>query len=78
MSVQEVLPQEGFDGIAIAPLLGLSDPIGIFFAAFLIAYMKLGGQAIQNLRIFNRVNHNDYRNDSLYLCTIGPLPTFTR
>lgn len=48
LSVQEVLPQEGFDGIAIA-LLGLSDPIGIFFAAFLIAYMKLGGQAIQTL-----------------------------
>lgn len=48
MSVQEVLPQEGFDGIAIA-LLGLSDPIGIFFSAFLIAYLKLGGQAIQTL-----------------------------
>lgn len=48
LTVQEVLPQEGFDGIAIA-LLGLSDPIGIFFSAFLIAYMKLGGQAIQTL-----------------------------
>lgn len=48
LTVQEALPQEGFDGIAIA-LLGLNEPIGIFFATMLIAYLKMGGQAIQTL-----------------------------
>lgn len=48
MTVQEVLPQEGFDGIAVS-LLGLNEPIGIFFSSFFIAFMKLGGQEIQTL-----------------------------
>lgn len=48
LSVQEVLPAEGFDGIAIA-LLGLNEPIGIMLSATLIAYLKMGGQAIQTL-----------------------------
>lgn len=48
LTVQEVLPPEGFDGIAIA-LLGLNAPIGIFFSAALIAFLKMGGQAIQTL-----------------------------
>ena len=48
MAVQDVLPNEGFDGIAIA-LLGLNEPIGIFLATALIAYLKMGGQAIQTL-----------------------------
>lgn len=48
LAVQDILPNEGFDGIAIA-LLGLNEPIGIFFATALIAYLKMGGQAIQTL-----------------------------
>lgn len=48
LSVQEVIPAEGFDGIAIA-LLGLNEPIGIFLSTGLIAYLKMGGQAIQTL-----------------------------
>lgn len=48
LTVQEVLPAEGFDGIAIA-LLGLNEPIGIFLSTALIAYLKMGGQAIQTL-----------------------------
>lgn len=48
MSIVNVLPNQGFDGIAIA-LLGLSEPIGVVFSAFFISYMKMGGQAIQTL-----------------------------
>lgn len=48
LTVQEIIPQEGFDGIAIA-LLGLNEPIGIFLSTMLIAYLQMGGQAIQTL-----------------------------
>lgn len=48
MSVVDVLPNEGFDGIAVA-LLGMSHPIGIIFSALFIAYLNMGGQAIQTL-----------------------------
>lgn len=48
IAVQEVIPAEGFDGIAIA-LLGLNEPIGIFLSTALISYLKMGGQAIQTL-----------------------------
>lgn len=48
ISVHEVIPAEGFDGIAIA-LLGLNEPIGILLSAALIAYLRMGGQAIQAL-----------------------------
>lgn len=48
LTVQEVIPAEGFDGIAIA-LLGLNDPIGILLSTGLIAYLKMGGQNIQVL-----------------------------
>ncbi len=48
IAVQDLLPSEGFDGIAIS-LLGLNEPIGVFLASILIGYLKLGGQAIQTL-----------------------------
>ena len=48
LAVRDVLPQEGFDGLAIA-LLGLSEPVGIFLAALFVAALKMGGQAIQTL-----------------------------
>ena len=48
ISVHEVLPAEGFDGIAIS-LLGLNEPIGVLLSSLLIAYLKMGGQAIQTL-----------------------------
>lgn len=48
ISVQDLLPTEGFDGIAIS-LLGLNEPIGVFLSAILIGYLKMGGQAIQTL-----------------------------
>ena len=46
MQVADVLASEGFTGISIA-LLGMSNPIGIIFAAFLIAYLQIGGSHIQ-------------------------------
>lgn len=48
LTVQNVLPNEGFDGIAVA-LLGLSEPIGVLFSALFFAYLQMGGQAIQTL-----------------------------
>ncbi|MCI6659599.1 ABC transporter permease [Peptoniphilaceae bacterium SGI.137] len=48
IAVQDVLPQEGFDGIAVA-LLGLNEPIGILLSALFFAFLKMGGQAIQTL-----------------------------
>lgn len=48
ISIVEVLPSEGFDGIAVA-LLGLSEPFGVLLSALFIAYVKMGGQAIQTL-----------------------------
>lgn len=48
INVVNVLPQEGFDGIAVA-LLGLNEPIGILLASVFFSYLKMGGQAIQTL-----------------------------
>ena len=48
IAVVDVLPQEGFDGIAVA-LLGLSEPIGILLSALFFSYLSIGGQAIQTL-----------------------------
>lgn len=44
--VIDVLHGEGFMGIPIA-LLGLSNPIGVFFAAIFIAYIDIGGFYMQ-------------------------------
>ncbi|MBR6801537.1 MAG: ABC transporter permease [Eubacteriaceae bacterium] len=46
ISVVDVLPQDGFDGIAVA-LLGLSNPGGIFLAGTFIAYLRQGGFFMQ-------------------------------
>jgi len=46
ISVVDVLPQDGFDGIAVA-LLGLSNPGGIFMAGTFIAYLRQGGFMMQ-------------------------------
>ena len=48
IQVRDVLPPEGFDGIAVA-LLGLNHPLGIIFASLFMAYLKVGGQTIQTL-----------------------------
>lgn len=48
ITVENLLPNEGFDGIAIS-LLGLNEPIGVLLSAIFIAYLKMGGQAIQTL-----------------------------
>ncbi len=41
-----VLPTQGYDGIAVA-LLGLNTPIGVFLAAALFGFMKVGGAFMQ-------------------------------
>ena len=46
IEVVDTLASEGFDGISVA-LLGLSNPIGILFAALFIAYIKQGGFYLQ-------------------------------
>lgn len=46
-STYELLPQ-GFDGIAVS-LLGLSNPIGIFFSGLFIAYITKAGFYMQTL-----------------------------
>jgi len=46
IEVVDVLAAEGFSGISVA-LLGLSNPIGIFFAALFIAYITTGGFYLQ-------------------------------
>lgn len=46
--VVDVLAVEGFNGIPVA-LLGLSNPIGIIFAAIFISYITLGGNYLQTL-----------------------------
>ncbi len=46
ISVVDILPQDGFDGIAVA-LLGLSNPGGIFLSGTFIAYLRQGGFYMQ-------------------------------
>lgn len=48
MEVVDVLAAEGFNGIPVA-LLGLSNPIGVAFAAIFIAYIGQGGFYLQSL-----------------------------
>ncbi len=46
IEIVDVLAQEGFNGISVA-LLGLNNPIGIFFSALFIAYITQGGFYLQ-------------------------------
>lgn len=46
IEVVDILAAEGFQGIPVA-LLGLSNPIGILFAALFIAYISVGGFYMQ-------------------------------
>lgn len=46
LEILDVLIPEGFNGIPIA-LIGLSNPIGIFFAGIFIGYIQQGGWAMQ-------------------------------
>lgn len=46
IEVVDVLAAEGFQGIPVA-LLGLSGPIGVFFAGLFIAYISVGGFYMQ-------------------------------
>ncbi len=46
MQVLDVIAQQGFDGISVA-LLGVSNPIGIFFAGIFIAHITNGGLYLQ-------------------------------
>ena len=46
MQVLDVIAQQGFDGISVA-LLGVSNPIGIFFAGLFIALITNGGLYLQ-------------------------------
>ena len=48
ISVVDVLAPEGFNGIPVA-LLGLSNPIGVIFAAIFISYLTQGGSYLQTL-----------------------------
>ncbi len=48
IEIVDVLANEGFTGISVA-LLGLSNPIGILFAAIFIAYITQGGFYLQLL-----------------------------
>lgn len=46
IEIVDVIAAEGFTGISVA-LLGLSNPIGIFFSALFIAYITQGGFYLQ-------------------------------
>lgn len=46
LQVLDIIAAEGFDGISVA-LLGLSNPIGIFFAGLFIAHIRVGGNNMQ-------------------------------
>lgn len=46
IEVVDVLAAEGFNGIPVA-LLGLSNPIGVFFSGIFIAYITVGGFYMQ-------------------------------
>lgn len=49
-AVESVVLQAGFDGIPIA-LLGNSNPIGVFFSALFISYIKQSDLALQSIGI---------------------------
>ena len=46
IEIVDIIAAEGFTGISVA-LLGLSNPIGIFFSALFIAYIMQGGFYLQ-------------------------------
>ncbi len=46
IEVKDILPAEGFDGIPVA-LIGLSNPIGVFFAGIFMGYIREGGFLMQ-------------------------------
>lgn len=48
ITLQQTIPQEGFDGIAVA-LLANSHPIGIIFSAVFIGYLRISSQTLQTL-----------------------------
>jgi simple sugar transport system permease protein len=54
LEVIDELAGEGFTGISVA-LLGLSNPIGILFAAIFIAYITEGGFYLQSLNFVPEV-----------------------
>lgn len=54
MSILEELATEGFNGIPVA-LLGLSNPIGVIFAAIFISYLTQGGSYLQMLNYMPEV-----------------------
>ncbi|MEG2859317.1 MAG: ABC transporter permease [Clostridia bacterium] len=54
IQVLDVLAAEGFNGIPVA-LLGLSNPIGIIFAALFIAHITVGGAYLQSLKYMQEV-----------------------
>lgn len=54
MHVEEVLAQQGFNGIAVA-LLGLSNPIGIVLSGLFIAHITVGGFYLQTLKYMKEI-----------------------
>lgn len=54
MQVLDVIAPEGFNGISVA-LLGVSNPIGIFFAGLFIAHITVGGYNLQLLNFVPEV-----------------------
>ena len=52
--VSDTLAQQGFDGIAVA-LLGMSNPIAIIFTGILMAYLTVGGLAMQSFGFVSQV-----------------------
>jgi len=54
IKVVDMLAAEGFNGIPVA-LLGLSNPIGIIFAAIFISYITVGGNFLQTLNFVPEV-----------------------
>lgn len=52
LQVLDVIAPEGFSGISVA-LLGLSNPIGIFFAGLFIGHITVGGY---NMQLFDFVS----------------------
>ncbi len=54
VNVVDVMPSQGFDGIAVA-LLGMSNPIGIIFSGLFIAHISVGGGYLQSLKYMREV-----------------------
>ncbi len=54
ISVVDTLAAEGFNGIPVA-LLGLSNPVGVFFAGLFIAYINQGGFFMQRFNFVPEV-----------------------